>query len=341
MEVKEAILHRPIKEPKQAKHAEVDYREERLEINDILINLTKEVVKIYSRVSNGYGTFDTDDNLHPFPPLALKYLGDEEDFVPFSKKTAALIADKMKTEAFASGGYLLLVRYEAGNSDWIIAAMLKLKPGTAVNEDTKELLENLRLDVDHLHEAARINIHKWIENEQPYLSFVKKRAGKEDITRYFRSALGCTDYTHSKHHTEQAMDAIKKFMLEKEWDPKKKNKIKQKVYDYFTEKNKNDEPVNLISLSGLIDDQNPEEFTAFVKENDYSINETFDPHPRTYRSFKRITGKIGSINLSLDVADIVSGKVKYEEQTGNIVITKTEDTQLAESIREHQDADTD
>jgi nucleoid-associated protein len=341
MEVKEAILHRLIKEPKQAKHAEVDHRKNRLPINDVLTNLTKDVVKVYSRASNGYGTFDTDATVHPFPPLALKYLNGHEDFVPFSKITANLIAEKMKHEAFASGGYLLVVRFKSGNSDWLIAAMLKLKPGTAVNEDTKELLENLRLDVDHLHEAARINIPKWAANEEPYLSFVKKRAGKEDITRYFRAALGCTDYTHSKHHTEQAMDAIKTFMVHKEWDTKKKNEMKQRVHEYFSDKTKNGEPVNLISLSVFIDDQNPNEFLEFTKDNDYSINETFDAHPRTYRTFKRISGKLGGITLSLDVADIVNGKVRYEEETGNIIITKTENTSIAEEIREHQDEDTD
>lgn len=51
--------------------------------------------------------------------------------------------------------------------------MLKLKAGTGVDKN-KLLIDASALDIDHLHEAARIDIQKWIDNVQPYLSFVKK-----------------------------------------------------------------------------------------------------------------------------------------------------------------------
>src|SRR5690606_19600103 len=108
-----------------------------------------------------------------------EYVADEYDFVEFSKATANLISEQMKRSTFASGGYLLIIRLTIGDKDWLIAAILKLKPGTAIEEGTKELIESLGLDVEHLHEAARIDIKKWKENSHPYLSFVKKRSGKD------------------------------------------------------------------------------------------------------------------------------------------------------------------
>ena len=336
MEITEAIIHRLIKDPNQSKHAEVDPRNDRLAVNDVLIKLTQEVIKIYNRVSNGHGTFDPDHDVYRFPSLAKDYVDEELDFVPFSKSTASLIADKMKTEPFASGGYLLMVRYKHGDFDGLIIAMLKLKPGTAINEKTKELLENLALDVDHLHEAARVSIPKWYSGEEPYLSFVKKRAGKDDITRYFRTALGCTNYTSAKHHTEQAIQAIKDYMDSQDWDTKTKNKVKSKVHEYLSEKSKNKEPVNLTHLSGVVHDSEPENFKEFVKDNEYPINEVFDPDPKTFKKFKRIQGKVGTINISFDVDDVVDGRVKFDPATGKIIISTVKDSQIAKDISEHQ-----
>ena len=341
MEIQEAIIHRLIKEPRQTGDADVDYREERLPINEVLINLTQEVVKVYNRNSNGYGTFHQDENLYRFPKLASEYVSNELDFVAFSKTTADLITEQMKSSTFASGGYLLIIRLTIAERDWLIAALLKLKPGTAIEEDTKELIESLGLDVDHLHEAARVDINKWQENDHPYLSFVKKSSGSNDVTLYFRNALGCSDYTDSKHHTKQVMQAIDDYMENHNWDKDKRIYVRQKIHEYFKLKTENKEPANLTSVSSIVDDQNPENFKAHVKDNEYGVNETFEPHPKTYRRYHRIAGKLGNISLSFNVSDVTDGKINYDEDSGNIIIPGGIDSKIVQDIREYQNDDSD
>lgn len=341
MEVKEAILHRLIKEKGQTEIATVDPRSERLPVNDVLVKLTGDLIKIYNRTSNGIGTFHSDEQLHRFPKLARDYVADRLDFVDFSVTTANLIVERMKSAVFASGGYLLLVRYSIGEHDQLIAAMLKLRPGTGVDEKTKELIESVALDVEHVHEAARINIPRWLADEQPYLSFVKKKAGKDDVTRYFRTALGCTDYTDSKYHTKKAMEAIDSYMDAMGWDTDKKISVKSEVYRYLSLKNENKEHVNLKSLSSIVHDQEPEGFEEYVKENDYNISDNFEPHPSTYKRYKRLSGKIGTINLTLDVDDVIQGRIRYDEGLKSIIISGPENSKIVEDIREYQDGNSD
>lgn len=341
MEVKDAILHRLVKEPRQTGEIDVDYRDEHLPVDDILIKLTQEIVKIFNRVSNGYGRFHPDENIYTFPKLTKDYVVEEKDFVAFSKTTADLIAEKMKSSAFATSGYLFIIRFSAGDKDWLIAAMLKLRPGTAVKEDTKELMQSLALDVEHLHEAARVDINKWLADDQPYLSFVKKTSGKDDVTLYFRNALGCTEYTDSKHHTSQAISAIDDYLDSKDWPQDKKIKVRQRVYDYFKLKTEAKEPANLTSLSSLVNDQEPDDFKTHVKEGEYGVNETFDPHPRTYKRYKRVTGKLGTISLGFDIADVTNGRITYDQLTGNIIISGAKESPVAKAIRDNQNDDSD
>ncbi|WP_417500761.1 nucleoid-associated protein [Marinobacter sp.] len=341
MEIQEAIIHRLIKEARQTGDADVDYRQDRLPINDVLIKLAQEVIKVYHRNANGYGTFHEDENLYRFPKLASEYLTGECDFVDFSKTTADLITNQMKSSTFASGGYLLIIRLTIGERDLLIAALLKLKPGTAIEEDTKNLIESLGLDVDHLHEAARIDINKWQEDSHPYLSFVKKSSGNSDVTLYFRNALGCSDYTDSKHHTQQVMQAIDDYMENQDWDKDKKIHIRQKVHEYFKLKTENKEPANLTSVSSIIDDQNPDNFKNHVQDGEYGVNETFEPHPKTYRRYHRIAGKLGNISLSFNVSDVTDGKINYDEESGNIIISGGTESKIVQDIREYQNDDPD
>jgi nucleoid-associated protein len=97
----------------------------------------------------------------------------------------------MANANFANGGYdrtklnryALFLRYTNVAADWLLLVMLKLKAGTGIHPATLTLNQTLSFDIDHLHEAARIDLAKWQANTQPYLSFIKKRTTSEDVTR--------------------------------------------------------------------------------------------------------------------------------------------------------------
>ncbi len=317
MEISEAIIHR-IEKASKSDQVSLDLRPDLLPIEATLSHLVTEVLSIYNRVSNGYGTFDADQVVYPFSAQLQAYHQEQLDFIQLSEIALNLIASKMGSQLFATGGYVLFVRYTNLDRDWLLVGMLKMREATGVDQDTKELLRLLSLDVEHLHEAARIDIGKWQGNEHPYLSFVKKRAGKEDVTKYFREALGCTDYTDSKQNTVVLLEALQAYTNtqispengDDAWTREKARETRQRTFEYCQEKTRNKEDINLEALSSIINDRDPRAFRNFVRDNGYQLNDEFSPHSNTYRKLQRITGKAsGNIKVAFDVDDLVQRRI--------------------------------
>lgn len=342
MQIQEAILHRIIKDRNThgANSTSTSKRNLCLPIDDRLEHMAEEILKIYSRATSGYGTFNSNQTVYRFPVLLQDHVAEQLNFIDFTRESTELIAAEMGKEPFATGGYALFLRYTNLEREWMLVAMLKLKPGTGVNEETLELSDTLSFDIEHLHEAARVDLQKWQTNTQPYLSFIKKRQTSDQVSRYFREALGCTEYTDSKHHTGQMLDAFEAYCEENDWPPEQKREARRRVYDYCEAKDKADEPVNLTALSVVIDDQNPVAFTEFVRDNDYEIDETFKPHKTTYNRFKRISKTFGSVKVSFDVQDIWEHRVDYDEENACLVISNPPDELITE-IRKHKPGDVD
>lgn len=319
MEIREAVIQGLTKASGSDVVGEV-FRDTPSPLNERMTSLGDELLAIYGKLTNNYGCFDQDRDTYRFPHHLQQYLSEAVSIVELSKIACRFIADRMSSASSATGGYALYLRYQNQGRDWLLIVMLKLKTGTGIDQQSLELNESLAFDINHLHEAARIDLAKWQANEQPYLSFIKRSGRQDEVTRYFRLALGCTEYTDSKSNTEQALKAVDAYCATMEWTPEQKQEARRTTYTYFDEKSRSKEPVNLIALAAMLNDQEPESFTRFVREQEYPISETFEPHKRTYARFQRISGKFGTVNVSFDVQDVIDGAVDYDATHGQLLI---------------------
>ncbi|WP_256351536.1 nucleoid-associated protein [Pseudomonas gingeri] len=249
-----------------------------------------------------------------------EYTANNIELVAFSRQTCTLISSKMQDQFMATTSWPLFVHYTNQGKHWLLIAMLKLKEGVGINEQTLDLNNSLSFDISHLHEAARIDIEKWQKNEQPYLSFIKRRAGDSDVSKYFRNALSCTDYTDAKYNTELTIKAVEDYCKKQNWDGEKSQEARDKLYNFCAEMKQKELPVNLNSLSAHINDQDPESFITFVKESGYEVSDIFSPNPASYKKLMRVSRRFGSISVSFDVDDLRSETVKYREDIDAIVI---------------------
>lgn len=333
MQIHEAIIHHIEKERNEIAEPAAT-RSTRLPIDTRLITMVNDIMQIYSRTVSGYGTFNPDRTVHTFPGLLSNYISQREDFIPFTQDVTRLIRSKMARLPLATGGYPLFLRFTNQGQDWVLIAMLKLKAGTGINQSTLDLSDTLSFDVSHLHEAVRININKWQHDEQPYLSFVKKRAGNQDVSHYFLDALGCTDYTDSKINTVTVLEALTDYCEHGNLSPEQRNEARRRTYEYCEEKYNVGEPVNLASLSSRINDQQPDAFANFIRSGEYEVGETFEPNRTVYTRLKRIKGRVGNTNISFDVIDIQSGNIDLDS-SNNLIIRNVPAT-LAAEIRQHK-----
>lgn len=341
MNIQEAIIHRIKKESGQSGDGStsIDERKTLLPIDELTQKAAEDIRVIYNKVSNSFGTFNSDTINYPFPAQLQNYaVAASLDFIEFTVNVVTTIATKMRGEPFATGGYALFVRYTSNGQDWLLIAMLKLKPGTGIDEATMSLKETLNLDIDHLHEAARIDLTKWAAGTQPYLSFIKRGQGKHDVSLYFREALGCTEYTDSKHHTSLALEAVERFCDDQQLTADQRKDVRRKTYDYLEERRATDEPANIETMSAVIFGQEPRAFVDFVREKDMEINETFQPNRSVYIRLHRIKGKTGHVSVSFDVDDLNQGRVEYIQAENSLLIRNIPAQMASEIIRHQPDA---
>jgi nucleoid-associated protein len=343
MEIIEAILHRIKKDRNTSGKdaAQVDPRSKTLAVDEKLERTANDLISAYTKSTSGYGAFDSDETVYRFPELLRDYVIQDDDFVKFTQEATKLIAVKMRDVGFSTGGYALFLRYSNQGRDWLLIAMLKLKVRTGVDEETMDLNNTLSFDIEHLHEAARVDLEKWQNNTTPYLSFVKKRQGNQDISHYFREAIGCTEYTDAKRNTEQMRQAFNAFVQQNNWTPEEKQRGQQVIFEHCEAKRKENEDVNLKTLSALVDNQNPDDFLSFIREKDYEIDEVFQPHQKTYNGFKRIYRKFGTVSLGFDIQDLIDGKVDYNKSNKCLTITNLPDELINEIKKYKQEDDND
>lgn len=328
IEITEATMHQIVKleQTQGAGSVTVKPRTTALQNDQVLAKLCSDLVTMYGTVANSSGTLGIDPDVHQWPPFLKSYADGDLDLIAFTTASVELIAKRMEDEFLANGGYALFLRYKADGQDFILVAMLKLKAGAGVDAETLDLKSTLNIDLTHLNEAARVNLTRWAAQQQPHLNFIKGRAKSGKVSDYFRDALSCTNFTDSKFHTEQVMKAATDFINAQEWPtPEDKRKAHQDMRARLVacfEQNKMEVP--LTTVAAHVHPAEPQDFLTFVQDHvgdqDYHLTERFTPHRKTYIVYKRVTGKMGSVSVAFDVADVLAERVRYDAANDALIL---------------------
>lgn len=323
MDIQESIIHRVVKAKDTSGPSSVQMkpREELLSIDARVQKLGQDVLSLYGKLSNGYGILGADLDTHRFPRYLDSHINDTDSFIDFSRRTLAVISEEMSGQRFTTTSYPIFFRYTNNARDWILIAVLKLKEGVGIDENTLDLNDSVFFDISNLREAARLDVQKWKNNQQPYLSFIKKGTGSDsESSAYFRAALSCIEYTDAKYNTDIALKALGDYCDKNDFSAEKRQSVRTIMYEYCKEKKDNDQPVNLTALSALLDDQDPEKFVNFIRENQYEVSETFSPSPSSFKGLMRLNKKFGSISLGFEIDDLYSERVYYDRERNAILI---------------------
>lgn len=340
--ITEATIHQIVKKEKTQGEQSVTVKPRKTVLPDdeVLQQLCADLVNMYGQVANSNGTLGVDPNAHKWPLELRDYVEGALDFMPFTDASVGRIATEMRTAFLSNGGYVLFLRYQVDAQDFLLVAMLKLKEGAGIDAETLDLKATLNIDLAHLNEAARVNLTRWRANEQPHLTFIKGRAKSAPVSDYFRDALACTNFTDSKYHTEKVIQAAKDFIEVQGWaTPAEKKQAHQEMRARLVacfEQSKIDVP--LTTVAAAVHPDAPDDFLTFVREKDgpdsYNLNDRFAPHRKSYIGLKRVTGKMGSISVAFDVADVLAERVRYNPDIDSLVLASPSD-ELKRIIQEN------
>lgn len=315
------------------------WRDEPLPINDTLTGVCAQTLHLFSKKGNNTGTFGEDEDLHRFPVRVKEHRTEGTHFRDFSIHAVTIIEGEMSKSPLATGGHAFIVRYEHGGEDFLLVAMLKLREGAGIDDQSLELTPTLVIDTDKLHEAARLNLSRWDSGEVPYLTFIKGR-GADEVTAYFRDALACDDYTSSRHHTKQVIAAAEAYVAQVEGISESERKqrwhdVRGRLFECFSQSR---DEVVLAAIAVAIEPQAPELFEAFVTTGDnaqnFSFSHQFKPEKTAYKGLKRVNGKMGTISVSFDIDDVTGRRVTYDESQDALLIHNPSD-EIKRQVKEN------
>lgn len=291
-----------------------------LPLNENLTNFVSTLRQLYnSKSGHGYGVFHEDQELYPFSARLTSHGQPEWDFLQFTRRAMVILKAKIDLEMFATGGYFLFADYIEGEETFLLVASLKNRPGYVFNENL-DLTDQEHVDLDHLHEMARVNLTAWRGGRERYLSFAKRRTRGDEVTRYFRDFIGCDEFTESKTLTLNLIEALKAFSASDEAEPEVRLRRRQAVFDYCEEKRKAGEKVSLLGLSGRLSEDEPEAFLRFINEHpDFGVGDDFTPDRTMYRRLQRYGGGDSRLSVAFD-ADLLGNRVIYNAEQGTLLI---------------------
>lgn len=349
MQIFEATIHRLRKAAHTSGQGSVtkQLRTSELPIDATLIAVCTDLLALYNRTTDSSGMFGENTNVHVFPVRFGEYRQQSMLLAEFSEATVDLIAAQMENAPLSNGGYVLFLRYEEPPNDFMLIAMLKLKPGAGIDEDSLGLLPTLNIDLDLLNEAARINITRLEAGEQPYLTFIKGARKSAQVTEYFRDALACLNYTNSAEQTKELIRAADDFVAQRqdltteESRQHERLETRRRLFQCLSE---NKSEVTLATAAASIYPAAPEEFITHSQsqtdgERAYRFDGRFKPDRKVTQALRRIRGTMGTVSVAFDVEDVRTGKVIYDPQTDSIIIRQP-NQQLRQEIQEHVDATT-
>lgn len=319
IQITDATIHQINKaaQTKDEGSVTLNARNESLPMDELLGALCQSLIDLYTRHANSNGTLGQDPVEHRFPLHLKSYIEGQTSFIPFTHEVLGVLKTRMEESFLSTGGYALFLRYSIDEHDMLLVVMLKLKAGAGIDAATLSLTKTLNIDLDHLHEAARINVTRWLGGQQPYLTFIKGRSSANDVSEYFRKALACTGFTDSKHHTEAVLRAADEFVnaradLDVAGKQVERIAMRQRLYDCLST---NLVEVPLITVAAAVHPNDPQIFVDHIKakavDGGYHIDDRFKPHRSTFQRLHRVKARFGTVQVAFDVEDVREERVRY------------------------------
>lgn len=335
---------------KDTKITDLFEKEETIDVlpeNTKLVTFLNELRGKYNKAGPSYGQLKREETSNFTKSLDL-YIQEGIDFVSFSKKTFKLLCDEIEGTSTANGGVILFLEYISLSKKYILIVSLKEKDVMILNRDDRSLQAILSLDLEKIHEAARITIEDYLINNQPYLSFIKGPKNRK-VTDYFRKALNCSDFTDSVKFTEDLIELYRSFAKTKNYTKEKIYADEKKIFDLFeqirTDKKdgNGDGLVQLTVISAIVDVSNPLEFLDFIQASeDHRIPHDFEPNKTVYSRLQRFRGKDGDAVFSFSREDYNTGKVDFfdsDDDSETIVTFKIKNPTTRKELKEFKAED--
>jgi len=197
---------------------------------------------------------------------------EHDDFLSFSKQAMHLLERDIQVSQ-AKGGYVVFLHYTEQINDFLITCMLDKSEQFTIDDESLDITKLKILDLEKIARANRLNIRKWKDSAETYLSFIK---GTRGISHYFQKFIGNTDLTSSKVNSKNLKEAINKYMRDNDFNSDQKENVLENVKEYMTRQFNNEQDVKITAVAAHINPDSPSSFITFIQEDiDIEVSGSF------------------------------------------------------------------
>lgn len=294
-----------------------------------------------------HGSFNQENQEgYPFISAFSSYLKSEQqdgDFLRLADQGIAQLAAAMDAPSSrsATGGYIIFSHYQQERYEYLLIALVKNRSAISLNDQLKPT-EVAEVDLDRLHQAAKINITSYRKGKESYLSFMGTKE-KGDVTHYFSNAFGCTDVTPSKKSTGDLIKAAQDFCTQNGLY-EQREQVVEDVVSYLSRQRADKQTANLPEVEQIFDQHIPAEqaenlagtFSRFANSEQYKVSHEFQPHTHTLNSLTKLKAKADNWQLdfskkSLGAASSGS-EIEFDEDKQTLIIRRLP-SRVVEQIR--------
>ena len=312
MNVNALVIHKL--EKRQQGNAKLTKAKKQLTITAVHQAFMSELKDAYYKKSNPiYGVFDAAADSFPYQKFIGDYLAGKITFLEFTDKAVTHFETIINGIPQATGGYVLFCDFETTDK-FITAIVLNDKESYFITE-TLDISNEFILDIGKLDVANFVNCSKWQEGQDVYLSFTK---GKKDVSNYFKTFIGCTDFTSAKESSENLKRALTDYLRQEGMDAAAIEQTKAAIFSYCERQMKKKEDIHLDFVSSLINQEEPEKFREFAAGESYQVSAAFKGHS-SLRSLKYYSYKSKDLVIEFD-SKLLGDKVIYDQKKDQLII---------------------
>lgn len=341
MTIQHFIVHKVARD-EQTKNISTQTRDEENSTEGLTAEVTDKLVKLFNESSLSTGSFVNDGKPEELQPRFAELLdksfndGSYDDFVTLTKLLAQYFAtDHLSKAPSAPGGYLVFYHAERGGMHYLSVVLLRMAVGMTLN-DTLEFTERERLDLEHLHLAARINISDWKDEvHSRYISFKIGRSATE-MRDYFSDFIGCKEFTAEKEDTKILINAIKDVCEKLGYDHDKTSEIRGLAHEYCYEKRKDGKKVDLAHIDRHLFPEADSELVKTAQADPYNLSAQFSVDLRELKTLVRYRGNSKKLSVSFD-QELLGNEVEFDPELESLTINTIPPKLLEQLKSQHND----
>lgn len=284
-----------------------------------------------AKTGKAWAIFHAESGAFPLSGWLSKYMDGTESFVDFSSDAVEHLTRLMDESNLTIGGSALFCHYVHGMADYLVIGLIQ-ETEAVIMADDLTLKPVRRLDLDHIHLAARINLSEWKSNpaSRQYISFIKGENGRK-ASDYFRDFIGCQECVDGPGETRTLLKAFSDFVESEDLGEESAREKTHALVSYSMAQAKLGEPSTIDELSELIDEDQPKMFADFIREKDYGLSDTIPADKKTLNKFRRFTGRIDGLPISFE-QHLLGSKVELDDVDGTLTLRELP-TQLTDQLK--------